>query len=257
MKFKVLIVDDEPLARRGIRLRLKAYSDFVILDDCEDGLSAIEAIEKHAPDLVFLDIQMRGMTGFEVLNQIPKHRTPFIIFLTAYDQYALNAFEVHALDYLLKPVDGTRFAEAVERARRQMKLANAAVIEDRMRALLEEYQPEAEKRRYVERFAVRTGRRITFVLADEIDWIEAAGDHVALHVGRSRPLVREKLNDLELRLDPEKFVRIHRTAIVQISRIRDVQKLPNRDLRLRLVDGTQLRASRTYRDRLDVRLQTN
>src|ERR1041385_5196598 len=136
MKYKVLIVDDEPLARRGIRLRLKAYSDFIILDDCEDGLSALAAIEKHAPDLVFLDIQMRGMNGFEILRQIPKHRSPFIIFLTAYDQYALNAFEVHALDYLLKPIDGNRFAEAVARARRQLKLANSGVIEDRMRALL-------------------------------------------------------------------------------------------------------------------------
>ena len=255
MKYKVLIVDDEPLARRGIRLRLKAYPDFVILDDCEDGLSAIEAIEKHAPDLVFLDIQMRGLTGFEVLNHIPKNRTPFIIFLTAYDQYALNAFEVHALDYLLKPVDSNRFAEAVARARRQLKLANAGLIEDRMRALLEEYRPEGEKPRYVERFAVRTGRHVTFVLADEIDWIEAAGDYVRLHVGGKRPLVREKLNDLEFRLDPEKFVRIHRTAIVQISRIRDVQKLPNRDLRLRLVDGTNLRASRTYRNRFDLVMQ--
>src|SRR5690348_4185241 len=193
MKYKVLIVDDEPLARRGIRLRLRPYSDFVILDDCEDAPSAIEAIEKHAPDLVFLDIQMRGMNGFEMLNQLPKDRNPVIIFLTAYDQYALSAFQVHALDYLLKPVDSDSFAEAMARARRQLKLANAAAIGDRLRALLEEYEREEEKTAYLERFTVRSGRRLTLVLADEIDWFKAVGDHVGLHVGRHRSLIRGTL----------------------------------------------------------------
>jgi len=251
MKYKVLIIDDEPLARRGIRLRLKAYVDFTILHDCEDALSGLEAIREQAPDLVFLDIQVPGMNGFDMLQRLPKNRKPFIIFLTAYDQYALKAFEAHALDYLLKPVHSGRFADAIKRVRHQLKLVSERSFEDRLRALLAEHEPSGQTTSYLERFAVRTGSRITFVLADEIDWIEAVGDYVGLHVGRNRPLLHQTLNDLEVRLNPGKFVRIHRSTIVQIARIRDLQKLPNRDMRLRLVDGTNLRVSRTYRDRLD------
>jgi two-component system LytT family response regulator len=250
-KYRVLIVDDEPLARRGIRMRLKSYPDFTIIDECENGLTALEVIREQAPDLVFLDIQMPVMNGFEMLARLPNSRNPFIVFLTAFDQYALKAFEVHALDYLLKPIDGRRFNEAMKRARHQLELADAGSMEGRLRALLAEYQPNGKGNAYQDRFAVQTGSRITFVLADEIDWIEAVGDYAGLHVGKTRPLLREGLSTLETRLDPKKFVRIHRRSIVQISRIRDLQKLPNRDLKLRLIDGTNLRVSRTYRDRLD------
>jgi len=249
-KYKVLIVDDEPLAREGIRLRLKPYSDFTILDECEDAVTALKAIRNEMPDLIFLDIQMQGMDGFEMLKRLPKNCHSQVIFLTAYDQYALTAFEVHALDYLLKPVDPKRFAHAMQRARSHLKLANTSSIEDRLRDLLAEHERSGDTL-YLERFAVRTGRRITYVFADEIDWLEAVGDYVGLHVGKNRPLIRATLDDLEGRLDPRKFVRIHRSSVVQLSRIREVQKLPNRDLRLRLVDGTDLRVSRTYRDRLD------
>ncbi len=242
---RVLIVDDEPLARRGIRARLKAFPDITILEDCEDGESALEAIRTQAPELVFLDVQMPGLSGFDVVRRLPKYRKPFIIFLTAYDQYALQAFDVHALDYLLKPIDSDRFVEAVERAQRQIELHLGNSLEDRLRLLL------AEHPAYVQRLAIRTGSRIAFVLVDEIDWIEAAGDYATLHVGRKAPLLRETFNSLEIRLDPSRFVRIHRSTIVQVSRIRDLQSLPNRELRLTLIDGTELKVSRTYRDRLD------
>ncbi len=250
-KYKVLIVNDEPLAREGIRLRLKAYSDFTIIGECEDAVTALKAIRNEAPDLIFLDIQMQGMDGFEMLKRLPKHRHPQIIFLTAYDQYALAAFEVHALDYLLKPVDPKRFAAAVKRALTQLKQPHPSSIEDRLRALLAEREGNGKPASYLERVAVRTGKRITYIFADEIDWLEAVGDYVGLHVGQNRPLISATLDDLEDRLDPRKFVRIHRSTIVQLSRIRETQKLPNRDMRLRLVDGTNLRVSRTYRDRLD------
>lgn len=251
MKYSVLIVDDEPMARRGIRVRLKPYSEFTILDDCENGSQALEAIQEHAPDVVFLDVQMPGMNGFEMLKRLPKKRNPLIIFLTAYDSYALHAFDVHAFDYLVKPVDGERFAEAIRRVRRQLKLRSEGSLADRLGNLLAAYAPAGTTSPYLERFAVRTGSRISFVMADEIDWIEAVGDYAGLHVGGKTPLLRETLDNLEHRLDPKKFVRIHRSTIIQVSRIRELQRLPNRDLSLLLRDGTSLKVSRTYRDRLD------
>jgi two-component system LytT family response regulator len=257
MKYKVLIVDDEPLARRGIRARLKSLSDFEVLDDCEDGEAAIKAIRLHRPELVFLDVQMPGLSGFDMLKRLPRSRRPFIIFLTAYDEYALRAFAVHALDYLLKPIDSERFAEAIERARRQLRFQTADSIEVRLRNLIAEHTAQKRPSPYVERFTVRNGSRVTFVLADEIDWIEAVGDYAALHVGNKTPLLRETLNALEARLDPQKFVRIHRSAIVQVSRICELRTLPNRELRLRLTSGADLKVSRTYRDRLDEWLSGN
>jgi two-component system, LytTR family, response regulator len=251
MKYKVLIIDDEPLARRGVRARLKPFSDFVILEDCEDGVAGIKAIRRHNPDLVFLDVQMPGLSGFDMLKRLPKNRRPFIIFLTAYDEYALRAFDAHALDYLLKPIDGERFAEAIDRTRRQLKFEIADSIEERLRDLIAEQTANKRPSRYVERFTIRSGSRITFVPVDEIDWIEAVGDYAALHVGNKDTLLRETLNALETRLDPEKFVRIHRSAIVQVSRICELRTLPNRELRIRLTGGADLKVSRTYRDRLD------
>jgi len=251
MKYKALIIDDEPLARRGIRARLKPISDFVVLEDCEDGVAGIKAIRRHNPDLVFLDIQMPGLSGFDMLKRLPKNRRPLIIFLTAYDEYALRAFEVHALDYLLKPIDGERFAEAIDRARRQLKFETADSIEERLRNLIDEQTASKRPSPYVERFTIRSGSRITFVVVDEIDWIESVGDYATLHFGNKSSLLRETLNALETRLDPEKFVRIHRSAIVQVSRICELRTLPNRELRIRLISGADLKVSRTYRDRLD------
>ena len=238
----VLIVDDEPLARRGVRARLNAFPELKIVAECPNGEAAIEAVRTLSPDIVFLDVQMPGMTGFDVLNALASRPLPIVIFLTAYDSYALRAFDVHALDYLLKPIDDLRFAATVKRALRQLSLESAGTLESRLRSLLSEQKPGA----FAERFAVKTGRRVVFVHADEIDWIEAAGDYAGLHVGRKTHLLRETLQNLAGRLDPARFLRIHRSTIVAADRITEMESLPNHEFRVRLLDGTELRASRTY-----------
>ena len=256
MKYKALIVDDEPLARRGVRARLKKFSDFTILDDCEDADSALQAIQRDRPDLVFLDVQMPGLSGLEMVKLLPRHRRPLIVFLTAYDEYALNAFRANALDYLLKPIDRELFGEAIRRARRQLKLKAGSSIARQGRGSIIDSEFTRNGGSYLEKLAVRTGNRTTLVPVDEIDWIEAVGDYAGLHVGQRTPLLRETLNNLEQRLDPKRFVRIHRSTIVQISRIRQLQTAKNRELRISLVDGTSLKVSRTYRERLDRFLRT-
>jgi len=244
-QIRTVIVDDEPLARSNITVLLRRHPEVEIVKECGSGAEALAEIRRSKPDLVFLDVEMPECDGFDVLELLGADIPPAIIFVTAYDQYALQAFDVHALDYLLKPIDSGRFVEAVGRAQRQIELHLGNSLEDRLRLLL------AEHPAYVQRLAIRTGRRIAFVLVDEIDWIEAAGDYATLHVGKKSPLLRETFNSLETRLDPSRFVRIHRSTIVQVSRIRDLQSLPNRELRLTLIDGTELKVSRSYRDRLD------
>src|SRR5215813_6332967 len=182
MRYKALIVDDEPLARRGVRVRLNKFSDFTILDDCENADAAIEAIRRGSPDLVFLDIQMPGLSGLEMIKRLPRHRRPLIVFLTAYEQYALNAFEADALDYLLKPIDRQRFAQAIGRARRQLKLKERAHGERRMQGFVGDSKTSSNGKAYLEKFLLRSGSRFTTVLADEVDWIEAVGDYAGLHV---------------------------------------------------------------------------
>jgi two-component system LytT family response regulator len=242
MTRSVAIVDDEPLARRGVRARLAAFPELRIVAECADGEDAVETIRRVAPEIVFLDVQMPGLTGFDVLKELSSERLPIVIFLTAYDTFALRAFEVHALDYLLKPIDDERFAAAVKRAVRQLSLENSESLETRLRSLLEDQKDGT----FTERFAVKTGRRVVFVHADEIDWIEAAGDYASLHVGRKTHLLRETLQNLEKRLDPTRFLRIHRSTIVAADRIHEMEALPNHEFRVRLADGTELRASRTY-----------
>jgi two-component system, LytTR family, response regulator len=243
---RALIVDDEPLARRGVAVRLRKFKDIEIVGECGDGLSAVEKIQSLKPDVVFLDVQMPGMDGFEVLRSLPKDGLPGVIFLTAYEQHALHAFEVHALDYLLKPIDDERFVAAIERAR---KLTDS-VSKDRMaERILEMLGRGADK--YPSRFTVHTGSRIQIVLAEDTDWIGAAGDYAELHV-RGRPhLLRETMNALEQKLNPEKFLRIHRSRIVRTAAIVELRGIDNREYIVKLTDGSEHRSSRTYATALE------
>jgi two-component system LytT family response regulator len=247
---RVLIVDDEPPARRGVRARLANQPDIEIVAECGCGEEAVTAIRSMAPDLVFLDIQMPDLNGFDVLRRLPSGRLPFVIFLTAYDEHTLRAFEVHALDYLLKPIDDARFYESVEHARRQVCHRVAGDIESRLRKLLDRYET-GEVKRFETRFSVRTRQRISIVEVGEIDWIEASGDYVTLHAGKKSYLLRQTMNRVESQLDPSRFLRIHRSAIIQASRIRELVSLDNREYLIRLSTGAELKSSRTYGDAIE------
>jgi two-component system LytT family response regulator len=243
---RALIVDDEPLARRGVLLRLRKFRDVEIVGECGDGQSAVEKILELSPDVVFLDIQMPGMDGFEVLRALPRQNLPAVIFLTAYEQHVLRAFDVHALHYLLKPVDDTRFAAAIGRARDLVDSVLKANMAQRLLKMLDHAADE-----YATRFTVQTGSRIQIVVAEDVDWIGAAGDYVELHVNGRSFLLRETLASLEQRLDPAKFLRIHRSRIVQSRGILELRSIENREFTMKLSDGSEHRSSRTYADRLE------
>jgi two-component system, LytTR family, response regulator len=243
---RALIVDDEPLARRGVVLRLRKFRDVEIVGECGDGASAVEKILELFPDVVFLDVQMPGMDGFEVLRAVPKESLPGVIFLTAYEQHALRAFEVHALDYLLKPIDDERFAAAIGRARNLMDSTLKTIMADRVLQMLGR---KSEKR--VSRFTVQTGSRIQIVLAEDVEWIGAAGNYVELHVRGRSYLLHETMASLERQLDSTRFLRIHRSRIVQASKVVELQSIENREFTVRLSDGSEHRSSRTYADGLE------
>lgn len=254
MKIRTLIVDDMMLARKRVRRYLSADPDVEIVGECADGHAAIAAIESLAPDLLFLDVQMPELDGFDVLEAVGAERMPALIFVTAYDQFALRAFEVHALDYLLKPFDRERVRKALERAKAQLKHQESNVLDERLQALLKDLRTQT---RYLKRLTVKTAGRTLFLLTDEIDWIESAGNYLKLHAGRESHLIRERMNQLETRLDPAKFVRIHRSTLVNIDRIKEMQPLFNGDQLITLRDGKQLTMSRTYRDKLLSLLEQN
>jgi two-component system LytT family response regulator len=243
---RALIIDDEPLARRGVVLRLRKFKDIEIVGQCGDVSTAVETILELSPDIVFLDVQMPGMDGFDVLRALPRENLPAVIFLTAYEQHALRAFEVHALDYLLKPVDDVRFAAAVGRAQ---KLANSALRATMVERVMEMLETTADK--YASRFTVQTGSRIQILQAENVAWVGAAGDYMELHAGRHAYLLRDTMASLELRLDPAKFLRIHRSRIVQSSAIVELRSIENREFIVTLSDGSKHRSSRTYADRLE------
>jgi len=245
---RALIVDDEPLAREKIRMLLAGEADVELVGECGDGAQAVAAIEKLGPDLVFLDVQMPEVDGFGVLDAVRRERLPAVIFVTAYDRYALKAFEVHALDYLLKPFDRDRFQAALDRARAEMTRGG----EDGpvMRRLLQMIDGLRAERRYASRLVVRESGRITFLRADEIDYIEGAGNYARLHVGKQNHLLRETMKTLEGRLDPEKFARIHRSIIVNLDRIRRLESSFHGEYVVILADGVRLGSSRGYSERL-------
>jgi len=257
-KIKTIIVDDEPLARRNLRVLLERDPQIEILDECRNGREAIKAIKTLSPDLIFLDIQMPEMDGFDVLAQVGPEHIQAIIFVTAFDQYALKAFDVHALDYLLKPFDDERFVRALERAKSQIAAREINQLSERLLALLEERETERKgaKRdeRYLTRLMIKASSRMMLLKVDEIDFIEADGNYAKLHVGRKTHLLREKMNDLEGRLDPAKFVRIHRSIIVNLDRIKELHPHFNGDYVVVLEDGRQLKLSRTRREHLETRL---
>lgn len=258
---RTLVVDDEPLARRGLRVRLERESDIEVVGEAEDGQSAVEAILAHRPDLVFLDVQMPGFDGFDVVTRTAGAHLPSIVFVTAYDHYAIRAFGVHALDYLLKPITHRRFQEALHRVRAERELAAKAESAERFRALLEARAAQATPTQpataappgdtaYATRLTVRDGERFLLLRTEEIDWIEAAANYLHLHVGARTYEVRATMQDFERKLHPQQFARIHRSTIVNLDRVATINPDWHGDFEVVLNSGAALRLSRRYRDRV-------
>jgi two-component system LytT family response regulator len=258
-RIKTLIVDDEPLARRNIRLLLERDAQVDIVGECRNGKEAVAAIKTFTPELIFLDIQMPEMDGFDVLEQVGAEHINAIVFVTAFDQYALKAFEVHALDYLLKPFDDVRFQKALQTAKNQIEQHEMDKLTKKLLALLEDRLSAREtlshEKTYLSRLMIKLTNRVILVNVHDIDWIEADGNYAKLHVGRKAHMLREKMHDLESRLDPQQFVRIHRSIIVNLDRIRELYPHFNGDYMIVLVDGTQLKLSRSRREHLESRLK--
>lgn len=242
---RVAVIDDEPLARSGVIARLSADDDLALAGEYIDGPSALEGLGAQPVDLAFIDIQMPGMSGLDVLTALSPAQRPLAILLTAHDSFAVQAFSLNAVDYLLKPVDDSRFAEALHRARQLLAW---------QRRGQEDASAPPHPDAWLERFSVRIGRRSVYIRAAEVEWIDADGDYATLHARSRTYIVRESLHRLATRLNPAQFVRVHRSAIVRLDQIAELQPLTNRDAVLRLQDGTPLRVSRTYIDGLLKRL---
>jgi two-component system LytT family response regulator len=249
LSIRTLIVDDEPLARRRIRRLLAGDPDVEVVGECGDGVSAAAALQRDPPDLVFLDVQMPGADGFDVVSAVPAGRRPAVVFVTAYDEYAVRAFEVHAVDYLLKPIERGRFAESLERAKTQLRLRRLGDggPDARVAALLEGLR---RRHTYLKRLLVRSGESFVFVEVDQIDWIRAAGKYVELHVGPKTHLLRQRLHLLEARLDPDRFARTQRSAIVNLRRVRELQPAFHGNCVVVLHDGTEVPLTAGYRAKL-------
>lgn len=243
---RTVIVDDERLAREKIRSMLAAHRDIVIVAECEDGLEAVAEVRRHRPDLVFLDVQMPDCDGFDVLRRLKGAPVPAVIFTTAHDQYAIQAFQVEAIDYLLKPFDRRRFNEALRRALRRIDGAALPEARDRLLAAMAQVTAqEGEAGRWT-RFVVRTRDRLVLIPSADIDWIEADGRYVRLHCGAANHLAREPIAEVERRLDSREFARIHRGAIVNLKRVSEIFRGFNGDYLARLVTGKTLPVSRRY-----------
>lgn len=254
---RTLIVDDEPLAREGIRMLLAQDADIELVGEVGSGQQAVRTIDQCRPDLVFLDVQMPELGGFQVLSALPPAAVPAVVFVTAYDRYALRAFEVHALDYLLKPFDDDRFFEALRRAKSHLQLAKVEELRRELMSLLADVEGPrpavvAPASPPTERLAIKDGSRVVFLRADEIDWIEAADYYVQIHAGPKSYLHRETMQSLEKRLDPDRFVRIHRSAIVNRTRIRELRSGGRREAVVVLEGGATLKVARSQRDKLAV-----
>jgi two-component system, LytTR family, response regulator len=254
-KIRVLVVDDEPLARRGIRQLLETETDFEIVGECKNGREAAASLEKLAPELIFLDVQMPLVDGFSFIEKIGAENLPEIVFVTAFDEHAIHAFETGAIDYLLKPVDPLRFQKTLERARERIKNSKPRELEQKLSDLLENLKlPEAEK--YLERIAIKKAERIVFVRADEIVWISSEGNYVKLHTARETHLLRETMDKIEQKLNPDKFLRLRRSVIASIEQIKELHPLFGGEFEVVLNGGIKLSSSRRYRKNLDALLKS-
>ncbi len=253
-KIRALIVDDEPLARKRVRALLDEQADIEIIGECADGERAVSAIRKHRPDLVLLDIQMPRLDGLGVVEAIEPDHMPAVIFVTAYDQHAVRAFEVNAIDYVLKPFDAERFGQAVRRACQRIDQERGGNDEELNRRLLGALRQLRSGDRPLDRLVIKAQGRISFLPVDEIDWIEAAGKYARVHAGAAEHLMREPMHRLEAQLDPERFVRIHRSTIVNLDSIRELEPMFHGEYRVYLKNGAELTLSRGYRAKLRERI---
>lgn len=267
MNIRTVIVDDEPLARRGLELRLREAADVEIVAQCANGREALAAIADLAPDLMFLDIQMPGLSGLDVVKQVPQESMPMVVFVTAYDRFAIDAFESHALDYLLKPVDDDRLARALERVRGVWQQRQAATQREQLMALLADLTGKGELdpevlaaatgvpvRRYASMLPIRSGRETLRLDVAAIDWIDAAGDYMCLHAGGQTHVLRATMKELDDMLDPAVFQRVHRSTIVNLARVRSLRPHVNGECFLRLLSGQEVKLSRSFRDKVEMLL---
>ncbi len=251
MAIRAVIVDDEPLARKRIRDLLREDREVEIVGECGSGSQALELLERDKPDLLFLDVQMPEVDGFDLLEAL-EGSLPAVIFVTAYDRYALRAFDAQAVDYLLKPFDESRFQQAVQRAKERIRRTDGGLMSGELLSLLKDVQAG---RKPVERLVIKSGGRVLFLKAGEIDYVEAAGNYLNLYVGKETHLIRETMQSLEARLDPERFLRIHRSTIVNLERIKELQPWFGGEYVVILRDGRKLTLSRTYRARVQQLLE--
>jgi two-component system LytT family response regulator len=253
---RILVVDDEPAARNGIRQLLRHDPDVRVVGEARNGREAVQALEKDGVDLVFLDVQMPELDGFGVVSTIGARNMPAVVFVTAYDRHALRAFEVHALDYLLKPFTDERFHEALEHARVQIRQGRLGELSRKLAALLSESDslgpPPATAA--LKRLAIRGDGRVTLLPVRDIDWIEAEKDYLRVHVGKNVHVIRETMKNLEGQLDPARFVRIHRSTIVNLERIKELHAMFKGEYVVVLHDGTELKLSRGFRHHFEARL---
>lgn len=250
-KIQALIIDDEPPARSVIRKMLAEDTDVEIVGECSNGVEAIESIQKFSPDLLFLDIEMPEMDGFALLESFDEEKMPAVIFVTAYNQYAVKAFEVSAVDYLLKPFDHERMEKALEKAKTNLRERSDA---ERSGQVLELLQQLNTKQEMLERFVVKNNGRVLLISCEDVDWIEASGNYVLLHAGGKNHILRETMKRIEKRLDPNKFLRIHRSTIVNIDSIKELQTHFNGEHLVILKSGNELTLSRRYREKISQKL---
>lgn len=266
---RALIVDDEELARRGLEIRLRGHPDIQIVGQCTNGREALNAIAELQPDLMFLDIQMPGLSGFDVLSRVPQESMPMVVFVTAYDRYALDAFEAHALDYLLKPINDVRFQQALTHIRDHWAQRNALAQREKLMSLLAQTRGASEldeqtlreqidaarQERYADILPIRDDTDTVRLKVATIDWIDAAGDYMCVHAEGRTYVLRETMKSLSAILDPKIFQRVHRSTIVNVQRVRRLRPHTNGEYFLTLEDGQEIKLSRSYRDRVDQLLQ--